>query len=150
MAYSSIATADNDWIFSVIVIFFLFQAPLLASYYNSYFTTYSKEDWRGIAHSIEENSNKGDYIIVIHNNSRLPLDFYYNNTSDGTYEFGVQNESEKKSILLGLQNKQAYFIVTRYVNTADPSGNTTFWLLNNIQKIEIFREIEHNKLNFSK
>ena len=134
----------------LIVIFFLIQMPFLALYYNGYFTKYSKEDWRGIAHSIEEHSAEGDYIIVIPSYTQSPLDIYYNNKSDGTYEFGVQNESEILPLLLRLNNNQAYFIVTRHINAVDPDGSTIQWVNNNTQRIGTTRDIELFSLNLSK
>ena len=133
-----------------IVIFFLIQAPFLALYYNTYFTKYSKEDWRGISNIIEKTSLEGDYIIVIRNNIRLPLDIYYNNRSDGTYEFGVQNESDIEPILRSLRDKQGFFIVTEYINSSDPDGSTTQWLHNNTQRIGSTKGIELHLLNASK
>jgi len=132
-----------------IVIFFLIQVPFLALEYNTYFTKYSKEDWRGIANIIEKNSAEGDYIIVIPYYTRLPLDIYYSNWSDGTYEFGVRNESEIKPILLSLKNKQVYFVVTRYIKTTDPDGSIFQWLFNNTRRIGIRKDIELYTLNFS-
>jgi len=133
-----------------IVIFFLIQAPFLAIYYTTYFTQYSKEDWRGIAHSIEENSTEGDYIILVPYYTRGPFDIYYNNKSDGTYEFGVQNESEILPLLPRLKNNQAYFVVTRHINAVDPDGSTIQWLDNNTQHIGTTRDIELYRLNLSK
>jgi len=134
----------------LIVLFFLIQAPFLAVYYNSYFTKYYKDDYRGIADIIEVNSAEGDYIIVIPYYARVPLDIYYNNKSDGTYEFGVRNESEIPPILLRLKNKQAYFVVTKHIDSADPDGSTIRWLDNNTQRIGITREIQLFSLNLSK
>jgi uncharacterized membrane protein len=134
----------------LIVIFFLIQIPFLSLYYNSYFTKYSKEDWRGIAHSIEEHSAEGDYIILVPYYTKGSLDIYYNNRSDGTYEFGVRNESEILPLLLRLNNNQAYFVVTRHINVVDPDGSTIQWLDNNTQRIGITRDIELFSLNFSK
>jgi hypothetical protein len=130
----------------LIAIFFLLQAPFLALYYIPHSTQYSKEDWRGIAQSIEGNSADGDYIFVVPYYTRLPLDIYYNNKSDGTYEFGVRNESEIKPILLRLKNNQAFFVVTGHLKAADPDGSTIQWLKNNTQRIDMTKEIELYKL----
>jgi 4-amino-4-deoxy-L-arabinose transferase-like glycosyltransferase len=141
---------DKNVIIILIVIFFLLQTPFLTSFYNTYFTKYSKEDWRGIAQSIEENSAEGDYIIVIPYYTQLPLDIYYSNKSDGTYEFGVQDESEIKPLLLKLKNNQAYFVVTQHIKKADPDGSTIQWVNNNTQRIGMSEEIELYRLNSSK
>ena len=130
----------------VIVIFFVMQAPLLTSEYNTYFTTYSKSDWRGIADTVKENSAKGDYIIAVPFVTRLPLDVYYHNESDLTYEFGIRNESEIKQILLSLNNKQAFFVVTGDIYFTDRSEKTEQWLQNNTQLIGTTKGIELYKL----
>jgi len=134
----------------LIIIFFLVQAPFLAYYYIPYSTQYSKEDWRGIAKSIEQNSAEGDYIIVIPYYTRLPLDLYYNNRSDGTYEFGVRNESEILPLLNTIKNNRAYFVVTWHITAVDPDGSTMQWLHNNTQSIGMTNEIELYALNMSK
>jgi 4-amino-4-deoxy-L-arabinose transferase-like glycosyltransferase len=140
----------KNLIIILIVIFFLIQAPFLALYYNAYFTQYSKEDWRGIAQSIEENSAEGDFIFVIPYYTQLPLDIYYSNKSDGTYEFGVRNESEILPLLPRLKNNQAYFVVTEHINAVDPDGSTIQWLHNNTQRVGVTRDIELYSLNLSK
>jgi mannosyltransferase len=133
----------------LVVIFFLIQAPFLAVYYNTYFTTYSKEDWRGIAHAIEQTSTRGDIIFVIPYYTKLPLDIYYNNGSYGTYEFGVRNESEILPLLAGLKTNQAHFVVTSHINAVDPDGSTLQWLHNNTHRTGTARSIELYSLNVS-
>jgi uncharacterized membrane protein len=130
-----------------LVIFFLIQVPFLSLYYTTYYTKYSKEDWRGFANIIEENSTEGDYIIVVPYFARVPLDIYYSNKSDGTYEFGVRNESEINPILRNKKNNQVYFVVTGYIKVADPDGSTIEWLHNNTQRIGSTRDIELYTLN---
>jgi mannosyltransferase len=132
------------------VLFFLIQAPFLANYYLPYSTHYSKEDWRGIAKNIEENSAEGDYIILIPFYTRLPLDIYYSNRTDGTYEFGVRNESEITPLLMNRKNNQVFFVVTWHINAVDPDGSTIQWLHNNTQRMGMTHEIELYTLNLSK
>jgi uncharacterized membrane protein len=133
----------------IVVIFFIIQSPFLALYYNTYFTQYSREDWRGMAQNIEGKSAEGDFIIVVPYYTRLPLDLYYSNKSDKTYEFGVRNVSEITSILMNLKNHQAYFVVTDHIKSADPTGNTIQWLKNNTKPIGFTKNIELDAVNFS-
>lgn len=133
----------------IVVIFFIIQIPFLALYYTTYFTQYSREDWRGMAKNIEEKSEEGDFIIIVPYYTRLPLDFYYSNKSDKTYEFGVRNVSEITSVLMNLKNHQAYFVVTDHIESADPTGNTTQWLKNNTKLIGFTKSIELEVVNFS-
>jgi hypothetical protein len=130
----------------LVILFFLFQAPFLAYYYAPYYTQYSKEDWRGMALTIQENNTPGDYIIVVPYYTRLPLDIYYNNGSQGTFEFGVRNESEIIPILSGVHNTTAYFVVTGHIAAADPDGSTMRWLQNNTQRIGTTKTIELYRL----
>jgi len=131
----------------VILIFFLIQVPFLALSYNTHFTKYSKADWRGIAESIEENSSKGDYIVVFPYYHRLPLDLYYSNTSHGTYEFGIRNESEIQQILPGVKNNQVFFVVVDGVTIADPDGSTIQWIQDNTTRVGMFNGIRLFKFN---
>jgi uncharacterized membrane protein len=133
-----------------VVIFFLIQVPFLALYFTTYYTNYSKEDWRGLSKIIQDNSAEGDYIIVVPYYTRLPLDMYYSNKSDGTNEMGVRNESEILPILPGLKNNTAFFVVTGHMNSADPDGSTRQWLDNNTQHIASTRDIELFAFNLSK
>lgn len=137
----------KDTTILLIVLFFLVQAPFLASYYVPYYTGYSKEDWRGMAHLIEGTSANGDHIIVVPYYTRLPLDIYYNNTSDGTYETGVRNESGILTVIQRLENNQAYFVVSGHIAAADPDGSTAQWLKNNTERIGMTRNIELYRLN---
>lgn len=139
---------SKDITLVVIILFFLIQAPFLAMEYNSYFTTYSNGDWRGMAHSIEENSIEGDYIIVIPGYGRLPLDIYYSSESDGTYEYSAQNVSQIEQILLRLKNNQAYFVVPG--NIKNLGGSTIQWFHNNTQLIGKYHGIELYSLKLSR
>lgn len=130
----------------LMVLFFLFQAPFLAAYYVPYYTQNFKEDWRGMAMTIQENTTPGDYIIVVPYYTRLPLDIYYNNSTQGTFECGVRNESEIMPILSGLHNTTAYFVVTGHIAAADPDGSTMRWLQNNTQRIGTTKSIELYRL----
>ena len=141
----------NKNAFSIIVVlFFLFQAPFLVSHYSRYYTDYSKEDWRGISKMIDNTSSVGDFIFVIPYYTRIPFDIYYSNRSKGTFEFGVQNESDIIPVLSGLKYNQAYFVVTGHIRTADPTGSTLQWLDNNTRLIGSTRDIELYALNLSK
>ncbi len=134
----------------IIILFFIIQVPFLALYYSTYYTHYSREDWRGMAKTIEERSAEGDAIIVVPYYTRLPLDIYYNNTSDKTYEFGVRNVSEITSILMSVKDRQVYFVVTPHIESADPTGETVQWLKNTTKTIGYTKNIELNAINFSK
>ena len=131
----------------VILIFFLIQVPFLAIYYNTYFTKYSKDDWRGIAHTIEENNTKGDVIIVFPYYYRLSLDLYYSNTSQETYEFGIGNASDITKILPVGKNNQVYFVVKKSIRVTDPDGSTMVWLQNNTKSMGSSYGLDIYRLN---
>lgn len=119
-----------------LIIFFAIQTPFLALTYHTYYTEYSKEDWRGIANSLRETSSGGDYIFIVPGYTSLPLNFYYDNTTDATFEFGTQNESEISSRIENLKNNKAFFVVTDHIKAADPGGRTLKWIKNNSHIIE--------------
>ncbi|MCX6689320.1 MAG: glycosyltransferase family 39 protein, partial [Methanoregula sp.] len=72
-------------VYGFVAVLCIISAPTLASYYSGY----SKEDWRGFAGVIQQKTNPGDQIIFVPGYMSQPFDyFYYSNATDHTFEYG--------------------------------------------------------------
>ena len=54
----------------------------------TYYSSFSKEDWRGFSKSIESMTKDGDIVVFAPGYISQPFDYYYSNTTDKTLEFG--------------------------------------------------------------
>lgn len=107
--------------------FMVLTAILLPSYY----TTYSKEDWRGFSQQLGTMTQKGDVVVVLPGYITQPLDYYYSNSSAGTFEYGAYSVSEIQNITRASTGKQVFFIITGDIGAADPSGSVVNWIQKN-------------------
>jgi mannosyltransferase len=112
----------------LLVVFVIFAAMALQTYY----TNYSKEDWRGYSSKLAYDTQPGDTIVVIPDYMRLPLDYYYNTTNDSTTEYGVYNYTQLMNYT-GIPN--TYFIVTSDIFSIDTNGSMLQWIQSNNQYI---------------
>lgn len=103
-------------IYAVLIILMLIGTPFLYSYY----TTPIKDDWRGFAGILYNNTNDGDNIIIIPGYVDQPLNYYYNSTLDKTTEYKINSVRE-----LGQLN-----IHGRVVITNDASPDIREWIEN--------------------
>jgi hypothetical protein len=62
----------------IFIILIVINVPLLGLYY----TTYSKEDLRGLSEYVSKISNEGDYLVLL--TDGMVFRYYYSNTTDGT------------------------------------------------------------------
>lgn len=112
----------------VLILLCLINLPYLSTYY----TSYSKEDWKGVSGTLTSLTNDGDYVVPVPSYMSLPLDYYYNATADMTIEKGASSEEE----LLNIENIRedgtiVYYIVTWDIMAVDPSGKALNWLNEN-------------------
>ena len=49
-------------------------------YFTVYYTSFSKEDWRGMSQELSELTSDGDYVVTVPSYVNLPLDYYYDKT----------------------------------------------------------------------
>lgn len=118
----------------ILVIFIIFSVTTLQTYY----TTFTKEDWRGYAEKLAYDTQPGDNIIIIPSYVKLSLDYYYNNTTDSTNEFGVYNYTE---LMQHANTPNAYIIITSDIFSVDTNGSMLKWLQNNNQYIGEYSSI---------
>lgn len=112
----------------LLIIICLLNLPYLSTYY----TSYSKEDWRGMSDTLVNITDEGDYVVPVPSYMSLPLDYYYNSTADNTIEVGASSKDQLQDIenLRG-DGQSSYYIVTWDIAAVDPSGATLNWLNEN-------------------
>ena len=98
--------------------------PMLVDYYKGY----SKEDWRGFSGQIQQMTKPGDLIVVVPGYISQPLNYYYANASDQTFEYGATTAKDLEALNAGKGNNSAYFIVTGDISSANPNGDAVAWL----------------------
>ncbi|MEN6611443.1 MAG: glycosyltransferase family 39 protein [Methanoregulaceae archaeon] len=116
---------------SVIYILIAGLMVLNACLLPSYYSTYSKEDWRGFSQQFGTMTKEGDIVVVLPGYIRQPLNYYYNNSSARTFEYGAYSVSEILNITKTGNGTQEFFIMTGDIGSADPSGEVVNWIQEN-------------------
>lgn len=99
---------------------------------QNYYTTSQKNDWRSTADYLESRTQPGDVIVPLPGYMGKPLEYYYDNSTDGTSIIGVANTPEAlDEIVANTKPNKVYFVMTGDINAADPRGNVIGWLQNN-------------------
>ena len=111
-------------VYGLVLIMVILSVPALVNYYSGY----SKEDWRGLSSQIQQITDPGDLVVVVPDYISQPLDYYYSNASDQTYEFGANTGNELNAITVRKGNATAYYIVTGDITAANPDGDAVIWL----------------------
>jgi mannosyltransferase len=107
------------------------NAFMLVGYYSGY----AKEDWRGFAGGLQQQTRPGDLVVVVPGYVSQPLDYYYSNTSDKTLEFSAYSANDLKAINAQKNNNTIFFVVTGDISAADPEGDATEWLKQNTKSL---------------
>jgi hypothetical protein len=110
------------YIFLILIV--AINVPLLSGYY----TSFSKEDWRGFAGAVQSTTHDGDWVVLVPGYMNQPFNFYYSNVTDKTIESGAYTGEELNAINAGKGNSSAYFIVTGDISAANPNGDAIAWL----------------------
>lgn len=97
-------------------------------YFTTYYTSYSKEDWRGMSQELNDVTTDGDYVVTIPSYVNLPLDYYYDNSSDKTIEKGATTAKDLEQIDIERGAHSAYYVVTGDIYAANPNGDALMWL----------------------
>ena len=104
-------------------------------FFVGYYTSYSKEDWRGLAGQIRTVTQPGDSIVLVPAYLRQPFSYYYKNETDGTFVYGASN-GDQLAAITALNNNTVYYIVTGDIGAEDPSGGAVAWLQEHAKGIE--------------
>lgn len=122
LLYSKIS--NPKIIYGIMAILIVVSAPTLLNYYS----TQTKDDWRGFSSQVQNLTVKGDVIVLVPGYLYQPFDYYYSNTSDKTLELMAINKDELESINTNYPNNTLYFVVTGDILSANPNGDAIAWL----------------------
>jgi mannosyltransferase len=109
----------------------IISTPMLVSYYSGY----SKEDWRGFGSALQEKTNPGDSVVAVPGYMTQPLNYYYSPVKDHTTEFQATTGPELVKAYSQKGNGTMYFVVTSDIYAANPDGDAVAWLSNNTRLI---------------
>lgn len=117
---------------ALIALFLVAFGLLGIPFYQTYYTTYYKEDWRGIGKDLSFDTKPGDVIIPLPAYIDMPLSIYYNATERGTTIYKATNITGLKASPPPDANHSTYYILTYDIVAADPSLEMLNWVGKNI------------------
>ncbi|MGD1005071.1 MAG: glycosyltransferase family 39 protein [Methanoregulaceae archaeon] len=97
-------------------------------FFASYYTQYTKEDWRGFSRQMQQIAKPGDFVVLIPGYIAQPFDYYYTNSSFGIIEFGATTAKDLDAIDARKANNTIYYVVTNDIYSANPAGDAVAWL----------------------
>jgi mannosyltransferase len=115
---------NRNLLYLVVILIGVINAPLLAEYYSNY----TKEDWRGFAKIVQSETQDGDIVVLAPSYMAVPFNYYYSNSSDNTFEYGANNETDLEKIYLMKGNNSIFYIVTGDISAMNPEGDALRWL----------------------
>ncbi len=105
-------------------------------FFVGYYTSYSKEDWRGFAGQIRQAAQPGDILVFVPGYISQPFEYYYTNATEGTFRYGAQSAEELASFGALNTSQKIFYIVTGDISSADPSGGSVAWLQEHTKGVE--------------
>ena len=112
-----------------VVLLFLINIP----FYSSYYSSYTKNDWRGFADVVEQNTNPGDAVVVLPACMVLPFDYYYDNSTDLTLEYSATTGADLDKILKSTPAENMLLFHTWDLTANNPEGDAAVWLSQNTE-----------------
>ncbi|HEX3000993.1 MAG TPA: glycosyltransferase family 39 protein, partial [Methanoregula sp.] len=105
-------------------------------FFIGYYTSYSKEDWRGFAGQMRQAAQPGDILVLVPGYMSQPFSYYYSNATEGTFRYGAQSAEELAAFGALNTSQRVYYIVTGDISSADPSGGSVAWLQEHTKGVE--------------
>jgi len=115
-------------VYGLIIVLIIINLPVLSSFY----TGYVKDDWRGFSQTMQQTAKPGDFIVLVPGYISQPFNYYYTNSTLGTFEFGANDAktldaiNSQKTVLN--TNISVYYIVTGDISSANSGGDALSWL----------------------
>ena len=114
-----------------LIIVIMISIPPLLQYYSAGSECGREkcaEDWRGFSDELQAYAHEGDIIIVIPSYYRWPLNYYYNNSTENTIEFGKSTTKDLENILASNNTSRKLFFVLGNIEVNDPTGELISWI----------------------
>ena len=112
-------------IYSVLLVLMIISIVPLVSYYSGY----TKDNWRGVGSFMSENIKPGDIIVTIPGYISQPFNYYFNSTNQSVQELGANNVSDLENIQsMKTPDNHIYYLVTTDVLSIDPNQTIIKWL----------------------
>jgi mannosyltransferase len=120
------------------LVYFLMIFIIITSlpHFSSYYSNFQKEDWKGFSKNLQKMTYEDDVIVVLPGYITQPLDYYYSNKSDLTYEYEAYNSLELQQIYSINKGRRIFYVVTGDIKAANPEGDAIQWLQNNTEFLE--------------
>ena len=80
---------------------------------------------------MQKMTQDGDKLVLVPSYMALPLNYYYSNTTDKTFEYGASTVQDLKNISAQRKNETIFFIVTSDIIAVNPNGDEIAWLKEN-------------------
>lgn len=122
-ALLEIIITDKRLVYAIIAIIVLVNALPLAAYYSNP----TSEDWRGYSSRLTASTNAGDIVVAVPGYISTPLNYYYNNKTDGTMMMYADTLTEINAAVNQKTNGKVYFVVTGDINAVNPQGDVLQW-----------------------
>jgi 4-amino-4-deoxy-L-arabinose transferase-like glycosyltransferase len=131
-AYRLVSNRAIVYGFIAVMVLLCITTPFFSGYYSSY----TKEDWRGFAGQVRQSAGPGDLIVLVPGYMTQPFDYYYTNATEGTFEYGASTADELAAISALKGNNTVYYVVTGDIASADSSGASVTWLQEHAKGVE--------------
>ena len=102
-------TKNVNFLPIVVLILIITSIPSLQLYYSS--NSKNGENWKNASLNVRNLTEQGDVIVFIPGFYSIPLNYYYNNQSEKTYEFMANNRSELDTIISANKRKTVFLVV---------------------------------------
>ena len=130
-------------VYVLTLLFLLVQIP----YGLNYYTSFTKEDWRGFSALMQKTAKGQDYIVLVPSYMRGPFDYYYRNESGTVTESGAVTLAELEQTRSSAQNNSVYYVVTSDIFAVDTKGEMVEWLKKNTSALRQYTGINLFKEN---
>jgi mannosyltransferase len=123
-------TSSNTRHLQLCLLFIVAFALMAVPFYQTYYTSYYKEDWRGLSKDMETFAAPGDIIVPLPWYLDIPIKVYYNASEHGTNISIIKNLSALQNSTNPDPTKSTYYIITYDIVAEDPSLEMLKWFGN--------------------
>ncbi|WP_298684009.1 hypothetical protein [uncultured Methanomethylovorans sp.] len=86
-------------------------------------------------------TRQGDAIVPLPGYISKPLEFYYDNSTDGTYLKGSGYSQQELDNIVHEHKNTTFFVLTGDISAANPNGTALNWLGENTDVVNIITDV---------